>query len=207
MTTPVAGYEASVRQAYETLGFGTSPARVRHDLEDVLAVVARAGHRPVLVLDDTEKFVGPGPDGRLEAEAVDNLYHHGVRVLGELPVDLVVAMHPRFATLDRVREVVERLAMRRVEVPELPADADEPALLHILRRRMERDGIATPLDAVVGRDAVEDLQLLYHERAQDLRSVLRIAHAAAGHALARGAPHVTARDVRAVVQAGASRTG
>lgn len=203
LKSPVVGYSAALKEAFETHAFGQNAARVRHDLEDVLAHVRAAGYRPVLVVDDTEKFVSPGAGGTLDAESVGNLYHHGVRVLGELPVDLVVAMHPRFATVDRVTEVIERLSMPRIDVPELPADADEPALREILRRRMERDGVEARLDEVIERAAIEELQVLYHDRDRDLRSVLKVAHAAVGHALGRRVTTVQPRDVRAVVAASA----
>lgn len=200
---PVVSYSANLKEAYETLSIGQNASRVRHDLEDVLGQVTRAGYRPVLVLDDTEKFVSPGVNGKIDASSVENLYHHGVRVLGELPVDLVVAMHPRFAAVDRVTEVIERLGMPRIDVPELPADVDEPALSQILRRRMQRDGVGVELESVIERAAIEELQVLYHDRDRDLRSVLKVAHAAAGHAIDRGAATIHPRDVRAVVAASA----
>ncbi len=196
LTAPVASYSASLREAYDTAGFGQNPARVRHDLEDVLGQVKAAGYRPVLVLDDTEKFVSPGSDGKLDTASVENLYHHGVRVLGELQVDLVVAMHPRFEQVDRVLEVVERLAMTQIAVPELPAEAEPPALRAILERRMQRDEIDGELEDVITPAAVEDLQVLYHDRDRDLRSVLKVAHSAAGHAVARDATLIEGRDVR-----------
>jgi hypothetical protein len=77
-------YTASLREADETIGLGQNAARVRRDLEDVLARVREAGYRPVLILDDTEKFVSPGRDGKLDEASIENLYHHGVRLLGEL---------------------------------------------------------------------------------------------------------------------------
>lgn len=199
LTAPVVSYSAALKEAYETVGFGQNAARVRHDLEDVLTQISGAGYRPVLVLDDTEKFVSPGSGGKLDEASVENLYHHGVRVLGELNVDLVVAMHPRFEEVARVAEVVERLGMPRIDVPELPADADDPALARILERRMQRDGIDGALETVIERGAVDELQVLYHERDRDLRSVLKLAHDATGHALGREASAVAARDVRAVV--------
>jgi hypothetical protein len=67
----------AIKEAYETAGFGQNAAQVRHDLEDVLEQVHRAGYRPVLVLDDTEKFVSPGLDGKLDEDSVENLYYHG----------------------------------------------------------------------------------------------------------------------------------
>lgn len=200
LTAPVVSYSVTLKEAYRTLEFGQNAARVRHDLEDVIRTVSDAGYRPVLVIDDTEKFVSPGPHGEIEAGSIDNLYHHGVRVLGELPIDLVVAMHPRFEEVPRVREVIERLAMSRLDVPELPAETEEPALRKILVRRMERDSVEGQLESVIDPEAVEDLQVLYHERDRDLRSVLRLAHRAAGHALNRSAAVISARDIREVVR-------
>ncbi len=200
LTAPVVSYSASLKEAYDSLEFGQNAAGVRHDLEDVIAQVARAGYRPVLVLDDTEKFVSPGPKGTIDTGSVENLYHHGVRVLGELAVDLVVAMHPWFEEVPRVREVVERLGMPRLEVPELPPDAEPPSLRLVLARQMLRDGIEGELESVIEPEAVEDLQVLYHERDRDLRSVLRLAQQAAGHALQHDAQAITARHIREVVR-------
>lgn len=199
LTAPVVSYSANLKEAYETARFGQNAARVRQDLVDVLSHVVEAGYRPVLILDDTEKFVSPAPDGKLDEASVENLYHHGVRVLGELPVDLIVAMHPRFEAVDRVREVIERLGMPRIDVPELPADADEPALTRILERRLQRDGIDAALETVIDRAAIEELQVLYHERDRDMRSVLKLAHSVAAHAIGRGSTVIEARDIRAVV--------
>ncbi|HEY1833725.1 MAG TPA: hypothetical protein VGG08_04750 [Solirubrobacteraceae bacterium] len=199
ITAPVVNYQATIKEAYQTAGFGQNAAQVRHDLEDILGQVRGAGFRPVLVLDDTEKFVSPGPEGAVDRTSVENLYHHGVRVLGEMQLDLVVAMHPRFEDVERVTEVVQRLGLRRINVPNLPADADAPALSRILERRMERDGIQDDLDNVIELAAIEDLQVLYHERDQDLRSVLTLAHSAARRALLRGGTRIEAKDVRTVV--------
>lgn len=120
ITAPVVNYQATIKEAYQTAGFGQNAAQVRHDLEDILGQVRDAGFRPVLVLDDTEKFVSPGPEGTIDRTSVENLYHHGVRVLGEMELDLVVAMHPRFEDVERVTEVVQRLGLRRINVPSIP---------------------------------------------------------------------------------------
>lgn len=192
-------YSTNIRQAFETVGFAQNSARVRSDLEDVIRQVREAGYRPALVLDDTEKFVSPGPDGELDVNSIDNLYHHGVRSLGELDVDLIVATHPRFEEVGRVREVSERLAMERIDVPELPADSDDPALRRILERRLERSEVDGELDSLIAPGAIEELQVLYHDRNRDMRSVLKIAHDAARHAVDRAADMIEPRDVRTVV--------
>jgi hypothetical protein len=64
---------------------------------------------------------------------------------------------------------------------------------------MERDGVNADLGTVIDAAAVDELQVLYHERDRDLRSVLKLAHEAAGYALGRSAPRIAARDVRSVV--------
>ena len=195
----VVSYSANVREAYESLDFGQNAARARNDLEDVLSQVSAAGYRPVLILDDTEKFVSPGPTGKIDVGSVANLYHHGVRALGELDLDLVVATHPRFEEVEHVRKVSERLAMPRVDVPELPADSDTPALRRILERRLERGDVEVALDTVITPTAVEELQVLYHDRDCDLRSVLKLAHSAAAAAIDRDAETIEAKDVRHIL--------
>jgi molybdopterin-guanine dinucleotide biosynthesis protein len=199
LTVPVVSYSASLHKAFEAAKFGANSARVRKDLEDVLRIVADAGYRPIVVLDDTEKFVAPGSGGEVDEASVTNLYHNGVRALGELPLDLIVAMHPRFETVARVGEVVHRLGMSRLEVLELPADSENPALNKILKRRMQRRGIDDELATVIELETIADLQLLYHERDRDFRSVLQLAQKAAEHAVSRGATAIAPRDVRAVV--------
>jgi hypothetical protein len=199
LTAPGVTYSASIKEAFETMSFGQNPVQVRRDLEDVLRLVGDAGYRPVLVLDDTEKFVSPRHEGTIDEESIGNLYHHGVRSLAELPVDLIVAMHPRFEEVTRVKEVTERFGIPQIDVLQLPAGEDEPVLGRILERRIESDGLGVKLYSLIERAAVEDLQVLYHERESNLRSVLRLAHDAAGRALQTESGVVLARHVREVV--------
>lgn len=195
----IANYTTRIEEAFETLEFGANPARLRQDLEDVVRMVAEGGYRPVLVLDDTEKFVAPGQDGELDGDSIANLYHQGVRVLGDFELDLVIAMHPRFEEVSHVREVSERLAIDQIAVPQLAPDSEPVGIEKILQRRLERGGVEGDLHEVISPEAVGDLQLLYHERESDLRSALKIAHAAIEHALSRGSGMLEARDIRAVV--------
>lgn len=195
----IASYTAQIKKSFETLEFGKNPARLRQNLEDVIRIVADGGYRPVLVLDDTEKFVAPGQDGELDVKSITNLYHHGIRVLGGFDLDLVIAMHPRFEEAPHVREVSERLAIAKIEVPQLAPDSESAGIEKILERRLERGGVQVDLHEVIAPEAVGDLQLLYHERESNLRSALKIAHAAAEHALERDSSVLEARDVRSVV--------
>jgi Cdc6-like AAA superfamily ATPase len=195
----IASYTAQVENAFKTLEFGQNQARLRQDLEDVIRMVREGGYRPVLVLDDTEKFVAPGRNGELNTDSISNLYHHGVRVLGEFDLDLVIAMHPRFDEAPHVQEVSERLAIDQIAVPQLAPDREPAAIEKILERRLERGEVEVELTEVISKEAVGDLQLLYHERESDLRSVLKIAHAAAEQALERNSSVLEALDVRGVV--------
>lgn len=197
----IANYSTQIEEAFKVHEFGKTPARLRQDLEDIVRIVADGGYRPVLVLDDTEKFVAPGPASELDAASVANLYHHGIRILGEFELDLVIAMHPRFEEAPHVQEVSDRLGIARIEVPQLAPDQEPAAIEKILERRLERGGIEVGLSDVITAEAVGDLQLLYHERESDLRSVLKIAHAAVEHALSRGSEVLEARDVRSAVAA------
>jgi|GEM_PF-7109880 len=195
----IANYTTHVEEAFKTLEFGANPARLHQDLEDVIGMVAEGGYRPVLVVDDTEKFVAPGQNGELDDSSVANLYHHGVRVLGDFELDLVIAMHPRFGEVPHVQEVSERLAIDQIAVPQLTPESEPAPIKKILERRLERGGVEVEVGEVISPEAIGDLQLLYHERESDLRSVLKIAHAAAEHALSRDSGVLEARDLRAVV--------
>ena len=188
-------YSMTLSNAYEQREFSANAAGLRQDLEDILRVVAESGYRPVLVLDDTEKFVAPGVDGALDVDSVEALYHHGVRVLAEFDVDLVVATHPRFDAVEKVAEVCARIGPERVEVPRILPDREAAPMAAILTRRLERGGVEAPIENVIDAEAVSALTTLYHDRKSDLRSVLRIAHGAVERALARDSLRIQARDV------------
>jgi Cdc6-like AAA superfamily ATPase len=188
--TQFVSYSATLTNAYEQREFGANVASLRHDLADVLRIVKEADYRPVLVLDDTEKFVAPGENGTLQAASVANLYDHGVRALAEFEVDLVVATHPRFEEVPKVVEVRDRLGLDRIEVPRILPDLEGAPMAKILGRRLERGKVETPIDEVIETAAVDALATLYHDRNSDLRSVLRIAHGAAERALDRAAEEI-----------------
>lgn len=122
-----------------------------------------------------------------------------MRALAELPLDLVIAAHPRFEQIDKFKEVTGRLAIERIDCPELPPESEPVALGEILSRRLERGGVGAQLTSVIDPAAVAALQVVYHDRESDLRAALTTAHEAVEHALARRAITVEARDVQSVV--------
>jgi molybdopterin-guanine dinucleotide biosynthesis protein len=143
--------------------------------------------------------------GDLERRALEP--HREVLVLkvGDRPASLDSGDAAMKLVLDTV--AVERGRFSNVDPAVLrAAAADErtatgPQVEHrgSLIRRMERRGIHAELESVIEPEAVADLQLLYHERDRDLRSVLQVAQRAAEHAVARGSDCLEPRDVRAVV--------
>jgi type II secretory pathway predicted ATPase ExeA len=199
ISPPLASYTAQIEETFKQFSQGDNPARVRQNLQDVLATVIQAGHRPVLVLDDTEKFVTAGGDEGVDAEAISNLYNHGVRALAELAVDLVIAAHPRFEQIGQVAEVTGRFAIERIDCPQLPPESEPAALAEILARRLEHGGVTADLETVIEPAAVAALQVVYHDRDSNLRAALTAAHEAVDHALMRGAATVEARDVRSIL--------
>jgi Cdc6-like AAA superfamily ATPase len=199
---PQVSYANELAETFETRQFSTTSAGLRQDLEGILRVIRESNYRPVLVLDDTEKFVAPGEDGRLDAGSIANLYDHGVRALADFDVDLVIATHPRFDEVQKVIEVCDRIGPERIEVPRIDPDLEAAPMGKILERRLIRGNVEAPLGEVIEPEAIGALTTLYHDRGSDLRSVLRVAHGAADRALDRGVNRIEVRDVdREVVEA------
>lgn len=195
----VVSYSAGLKEAYETAKFGDDPARAREDFEDVLQLVS-VEHRPVIVIDDTEHFVGRGVDG-VDAESVSNLFDHAVRTLADLQrVDVVIAMHPRYEEVDAVREVTDRFGFLRVDVPSLPAERQAPGLGAILQRRLERHNIDAALDDVVAPETLQQLETVYFLKAHDLRQVLDLAARAATAAYRDAAERVERRHLQPLLE-------
>jgi GTPase SAR1 family protein len=199
---PQVNYANELAETFETRQFSTTSAGLRQDLEDILRITRESNYRPVLVLDDTEKFVAPGDDGHLDVSSIANLYDHGVRALADFDIDLVIATHPRFDEVPKVIEVCDRIGPERIEVPRIDPDLEAVPMAKILERRLVRGNVEAPLKDVIEPEAIGALTTLYHDRGSDLRSVLRVAHGAADRALDRGVNRIAVRDVdREVVEA------
>jgi len=196
----VVSYTATLQEAYKTYSFGDSAPRAREDLESVLGLVAEE-HRPLILIDDTERFVAPG-SGEIDEASVSNLYHHCVRSLAEIgDVDLVIAVHPAYRDIAVVDEVAERYRFVDIHVAELPASSDDPAIRAILQRRLDRAGIDGAVDDVVEPAALAQLTSLYFLNGHDLREVLNLAHDAARAASAAPADRIAIRHVQPLLDA------
>lgn len=188
-----ASYQHALQEAHELRLFGQSAAQARGDLADILKVMRDEGARPVVVIDDTDRFVDPpGEDGL--SPTVEFLFANAVRLLSELGVDFVVAVHPRFAGTDGYEQARARLLRTRVEIPPLPYDGRNP-LDAILTGHLRAHGIAEPVSELVTDGALDVLYGVYFADGRDLREMLRVAEGAAARAVGERHPRVDAADV------------
>lgn len=188
-------YMTGLKDAYTAHKYGKSGPQLRQDLQDIVGLIRQEGYRPVVVIDDTEKWAPA--DGQLDEDAIAGLYHHGIRALHDLvDIDIVVATHPRFDEVPRAREVAALIGMDTIAVDELETDANDPPLAKILKRRLTQARIAADLHTLIDPGAVIQLQTLYHLNGiHNLRKTLQITHQAASDALARGDDRITASGV------------
>ncbi|MBA2517713.1 MAG: hypothetical protein H0V22_10450 [Solirubrobacterales bacterium] len=188
-----ASYQHALQEAHHKRVFGQSAAQARGDLSDILKVMRAEGARPVVVIDDTDRFVDPpGEDGL--SPTVDFLFVNAVRLLSELAVDFVVAVHPRFAGTDGYEQARTRLLRTRVEIPPLLYGGRNP-LNAILAGHLRSHGIPEPVSGLVGDGALDVLYGVYFAEGRDLREVLRVTERAAAHAVGQRRPLVEAADV------------
>ena len=163
-------------------------------LAQVLEIVSAEGLRPVLVFDDTDRWLRNGG-----TKLVESFFGEGVRWMLELPAALVVAAHPHYfetTPRDRLLQYLDT----RITIPQLPTTA---AIDAILRRRIERyAGVTDPdLPEVIAPDASAAILGVYRE-AGSLRRALQVCHTALHEALSDGAPRLTARHIQAAANAG-----
>lgn len=188
-----AGYQHALQEAHRIRMFGQSAAQARGDLSDILKVMRDQGARPVVVIDDTDRFVDPPGEGGL-SPTVEFLFANAVRLLSELAIDFVVAVHPRFAGTDGYEQARARLLRTHVEIPPLPYDGRNP-LGAILAGHLRAHGITAAVDELIASGALDVLYGVYFAHGRDLREVLRVTEGAAARAVAERHPQVDTADI------------
>lgn len=195
----VVSYQAELKEPITTFKSATSTTDLKRNLDDVIATIVKAGYRPVVVIDDTDRFAQPGPAGELQADSISNLLTNGVQVLCEVepPIDVVVAVHPLYEEVEAYASVRARCDFEVFETPRLPVeDAEEPTPLEtLLQRRLTQHGITAPILDLIDLGALYALEAVYVERRESVREMLRVAQDACWHAHASGACALTAQDV------------
>ena len=189
-------YQEALQRAYEQRTYGQDPARSRQELEDVLTIIRAEHVRPVVVIDDTDKFAVPRPAG-VDADAVDGLFSNGVRVLDDLRVDYVVAAHPRFIGVSGYDAAAGKFLRTRLEIPWF--DLERRPLSAILAKHLRAHGIEADPDAIVSETALAALWGLYSSE-QNLRDTLEVAHRAARRADDRRGETIEDKDVSAALR-------
>ncbi len=186
----IVSYQVEVKEAVDVFTLDTTGlADLRKRLRDILDRIRGAGYRPVIVIDDTDRYAKRGPEGGLDVDSIATLFQNGVPALCEVDVDVVVAVHPRYEDVAAYSDAISRYGFEVVDVPELPVTAaDDPRpLARILKRRLDHHGIDVEVDEVVDAGAISVLEGLYVEHAANLRWVLNLADAAARVAHGAGA--------------------
>jgi Cdc6-like AAA superfamily ATPase len=192
-------YQAELKEPVETFKTATTPTQLREHLNDILARIAAAGFRPLVVIDDTDRFARLDADGRPQVESIYKLLTNAVHVLceAEPPIDVIVAVHPRYADVDAYEETRVRFGFTVHETPRLPVEdrIDPPPLAAILERRLRRHRIEEDIAGLIDREALIALEAVYVEREGNMREVLRVAQAACLQADADGAAVLGAQHV------------
>jgi hypothetical protein len=198
LNAPVS-YQAELREPVETFKVATTPTELREHLDDVLRHIVAAGFRPLVVIDDTDRFARLDPDGKPQVDSIHNLLTNAVQVLceAEPPMDVVVAVHPRYDDVDAYRETFARFGFSVHETPQLPVEEDRqpPPIAAIIERRLRRHGIEADVADLVEEQALIALEAVYVERDANMREVLRVAQAACLAGAAAGATRLAASHV------------
>jgi hypothetical protein len=198
LNSPVS-YQAELKEPVEMFKIATTSTELREHLNDVLGRIVAAGFRPLVVIDDTDRFARLGTDGKPQVDSIHDLLTNAVQVLceAEPPIDVVVAVHPRYHDVDAYEETVARFGFTIHETPQLPVEQDRrpPPIAAILERRLRRHGIEADVADLVGEQALIALEAVYVERTANMREALRVAQSACLKAVAAGARRLGAQHV------------
>lgn len=182
--------------------FSTEPSEEhRRQLLIDQVTAASLERRLVVVLDDTDKFAALGPNGAIDTSSISNLFHHGVGFLLELPVSIVVAVHPAYRNVPALREVLARGSFVDIDVPHLPSDVSPPPLAMIIDRRLRVAGHDASASSLFHPEALAQLQATYFEaKRRNLRTVLHLCEASARKAAEGNFERVTILHVQAALE-------
>ncbi len=165
-------------------------AAVGRALRDLLVIVRENGSVPIVVIDDSDRFLRVV---KKQPEAAPDLFAPFVTKvlpwLSEFDCAKVVAVHPTYTGRDEwVVAKREGLAGSEVEVPTLEV---EEQLAAILERRLEAFDVQADLDDVFEDGTVTGLFDIYEQQDNPtIRKCLTVAHAAVVFAIDQRAEQV-----------------
>ncbi len=188
------------KQAGPPQSIARSASEALEVVHQMLAAIHRENLVPVLVFDDTDRwlrgsaFADPGTLAR-------SFFGRVLPALADLRCAVVVAVHREYLTDDGIRGDVERALDTRLEVPTL---GEPGAIAEIIasRVRAHLDSSIPALRDVMTDEAIERLFQLYQTGLRgELRGVLRTAHAALTEACDTGTGIITDRLISAAYSA------
>ena len=163
-------------------------------LRQVLGIVSDQHLLPVLVFDDTDRWL------RSESlDLVERFFDECVRWMVDLPAALVVAVHPHY-----FEAVPRHRLLQYLDTPIVIPRLENVATIEaILRRRIEQyANLSDPdLAEVFSPSASDAILAVYHETGS-LRRALRVCHIALHEALSDGAEKLTQLHIQAAAAAG-----
>lgn len=163
-------------------------------LAQVLDAIAGEGLYPVLVFDDTDRWLSNGgPD------LVRRFFGEGLRWLLELPTGLAVAVHPSYFDTTPQAELLQYLDTQ-INIPRLESPE---AIESIYKRRVQQFAeIEDPnLAPVIDAAAFSAIHAVY-ELTSSLRRAIHVTHTAVHDALDAGDQQLSARHIAASANAG-----
>ena len=185
-----------LRSVSEQAAMDRPGQEVIEEAQAILQTVAAHGLRPVIVLDDTDKWLQvPGlPD---PAAHLGGFFSQVPRLLAEqLSVSAVLAVHERYLDLSAY-DASRGFLDATVHVPALP---DRGALERVLAHRT-KGWVPAPMAELITEPALDSLMAHYRfGRARDLRRrVLFVAHTALARACDEGADVIAYRHVELAI--------
>lgn len=171
-------------------------------VEQILLSIVGHGLRPVLVFDDTDRWLS-GLGHEDPQRVVEAFFGRVVRWIAELQCGVVVSVHDGYFTKATPRDQLLEFLDTPIDVPVLPHSL---ALDEILGRRIELVLEETPLQGAAATGAFEEgsvahLFSIYEEEGHHLRWAIRTAHIALTEACDAGNEQITTASIDAAVAA------
>lgn len=160
--------------------------------DDVLQAIRAYNLNPVLVMDDTDRFVGRGNPDRV----IPAFFGEVLRaVVDRLHAGIVVAAHPLYLERKDYRKASSGLIEQHIRIPEIP---NLDGLAAILTARVGFANARRTANDAFAEGALDELFGTYKRlNEKSIRAVLAAAHAALARAQEALAPAISADHVKA----------
>jgi len=187
------------KQAGPPQSLDRSAAETLEVVEQMLATIHAEGLVPVLVFDDTDRWLSGS--FREHDELARSFFGRVLPALAGLRCSVVVAVHRRYLADEALRADIDRILETLIELPALRDPAAVGAVLQSRVHAHRADEGAVITD-ILTTDAIERLFELYRTGLRgELRGVLRTAHVALADACDSGADLITTHLIDAAFAA------